>query len=72
MQTLYTTLTTQQKQVARYVEQMQKISEVSTLSSRIQMTLDQTVPILERLNSILPVEEQLETLVFKWAYDDPG
>jgi len=65
MQTLYTTLTTQQKQVARYVEQMQKISEVSTLSSRIQMTLDQTVPILERLNSILPVEEQLETLVFK-------
>ena len=65
MQTLYTTLTTQQKQFARYVEQMQKIGEVSTLSSRIQMTLDQTLPILERLNSILPVEEQLEVLVLK-------
>lgn len=65
MQSLYAALTTQQKMFARYAEQIQKICEISTLASRIQMTLDQTVPVMDRLNRILPAEDQLESLFIK-------
>lgn len=66
MQSVYSALTAQQKQFARQAEQIQKITEISTISSRIQLTLDQIIPLLDRLNSILPVEEQLEPLSIKW------
>jgi BLOC-1 related complex subunit 5 len=65
VQSLYSTMTAQQKLFARHAEQIMKINEISSISSRIQMALDQTLPVMERLNSILPVDDQLEKFSIK-------
>lgn len=58
--TLYNNLTDRQKKFARYAEQIKKVNEMSSVLTRVKMSVDQVIPLMERLNSVLPAEDQLE------------
>jgi hypothetical protein len=64
IQSLYSVLQDQQKRFAHYAEQIQKVTDVSTTLNRVHMTIEQTIPVMQRLNSILPADEQLEPFTF--------
>ena len=63
-QSLYNSLTEQQKKFAQCAEQIQKVGDISSTLNRIHQTIEQTVPLMQRLNSILPDSERLETFTF--------
>ncbi|XP_074643869.1 BLOC-1-related complex subunit 5-like isoform X2 [Tubulanus polymorphus] len=65
IQTLNNMLTERQKKYAKYAEQIQKVGEVSSVLTRVKMHVDELIPLMERLNSVLPPEEQLEPFVMK-------
>ena len=65
IQTMYNNLTERRNRFAKYTEQIQKVNEITTTLTRIQTSLEQTIPIMDRLNSVLPLEEQLEPFTFK-------
>jgi len=59
-QTVYNSLTEQQKKFAHCAEQIQKVGEISSTLNRIHQTIEQTVPVMQRLNNVLPDSERLE------------
>ena len=65
IQTMYNNLTERRNRFAKYTEQIQKVNEITTTLTRILTSLEQTIPIMDRLNSVLPPEEQLEPFTFK-------
>jgi uncharacterized coiled-coil protein SlyX len=65
IQTLNNMITERQKKYAKYAEQIQKVQEVSTVLTRIKMNVDELIPLMERLNSVLPPDDQLEPFVMK-------
>jgi len=60
LQSLYSQLTERQKRYGKYAEQCNKINEMHSALNKIHMNIEQTTALMSRLNSVLPLEHQLE------------
>lgn len=49
----------------KHAEHIQKIADMSDLLRRIQKNVDDLLPLMDRMNSILPPEDQLEPFSMK-------
>lgn len=49
----------------KHTEHIQKIADMSALLGRIQKNVDDLLPLMDRLNSILPPDDQLEPFTMK-------
>lgn len=57
---LASTLNDRQKKYAKYVEQFQRVTEMVTTLQKVKTTMDDIIPRMDRLNQMLPGNEQLE------------
>ncbi|RUS86092.1 hypothetical protein EGW08_006112 [Elysia chlorotica] len=58
-------LVERQKKYAKFVEQFGRITETLSTLKKIQKGMDDIVPRMDILNSLLPAEDQLETFSFR-------
>ncbi|KAK3593873.1 hypothetical protein CHS0354_011478 [Potamilus streckersoni] len=58
-------MTERQKKYAKYAEQFQRASETVSVLNRVKGTIDDIIPKMDRLNHMLPPEEQLEPFLIK-------
>ena len=65
IQTLYSNLTDRQKKFSKYAEQIEKVGEMATVLNKVKMNVEQTLPLMDRLNSVLPPGDQLEPFSMK-------
>jgi len=63
-QSVYNSLTEQQKKFAHCAEQIQKVGEIASTLNRVHQTVEQMLPVMQRLNGVLPESEQLEPFSF--------
>ncbi|KAH7934306.1 hypothetical protein HPB49_024786 [Dermacentor silvarum] len=61
--TLSTMMTERQKKFGKYVEQLLKVHELSSLLHTTESMLSKTIEQLDELNRMLPPEEQLEPFI---------
>ncbi|XP_075530512.1 BLOC-1 related complex subunit 5 isoform X2 [Dermacentor variabilis] len=61
--TLSTMMTERQKKFGKYVEQLLKVHELSSLLHTTESMLSKTIQQLDELNRLLPPEEQLEPFI---------
>lgn len=65
IQKIMNTMTEKQKKYAKYAEQFQRASETLQVLTRVQDSIQDIVPKMERLNNMLPPGEQLEPFELK-------
>jgi len=63
-QSVYGALTDQRKRFTHCAEQIQRVGEMSSTLNRIHQTIEQTVSLMQRLNSVLPETDRLEAFSF--------
>lgn len=56
--------TEKQKRIAKYIEKLSKVTELSNQLNKCHLILNQTLEKIEALNSYLPVEDRLEPFVW--------
>ena len=46
--------------LTKYAEQLRKVKDMQTSLDKVKNNIDQLVPLLEKLNNMLPVEHRFE------------
>ena len=61
-----------QKKYDKYADQFQRVAETLSVLNRIKGSIDNIIPKMERLNVLLPPDEQLEPFSMKVAKQQTG
>lgn len=67
---LFNLMVERQKKYAKHAEQFQRVTETVTVLNRVKGSIDNILPKMERLNQLLPPDEQLEP--FQMKLNKPG
>ena len=65
VQTMYNLFVERQKKFGRHAEQVKKAHEISSVLTRVNGNIQGLIHLMDRLNSLLPAEDQLEPFVLK-------
>lgn len=65
IQMLMNLMSERQKKYSKCAEQFQKVNETASALNRIKMNIEQIVPLMDRLNQVLPPDDQLEPFSLK-------
>lgn len=61
---IYTVLSERQRRFAKHSEHIQKVQDIQASLNKVKFSLQQTMPLLEYLNGVLPEDKRLEP--FQW------